>query len=132
VVSLEEKLKFHHFGIATDNISSTLEYLNTMFEIKNISETIFDEKQNVNLCMVTLKDEINMELINGEIINNYLRKNVYFYHICYETNNFECAIEKFVKNGAVVISEPKEAVLFNNKKVAFLFTQLGLIELLEM
>jgi len=128
---MEEKLKFHHFGIATNNINKTLDYLNNIFEVKHSSEILFDQNQKVNLCMVTLKDGSNIELINGDKINNYLLKNIYLYHICYETNNLEITIEKFVKNGATIISESKEATLFDNKRVAFLFTQLGLIEVLE-
>ena len=33
--------------------------------------------------------------------------------------------------GGVLVSEPKPAVLFGGRRVAFLYTRIGLIELLE-
>ena len=53
------------------------------------------------------------------------------YHTCYVVNNMQTIIEQFVEKGGFLVSEPKEAILFGNKKVAFLMTEMGLIELLE-
>jgi len=41
------------------------------------------------------------------------------------------AIEHFVDNGSILFSEPKPSKLFNNRKVAFLMSDIGIIELLE-
>jgi hypothetical protein len=46
-------------------------------------------------------------------------------------NNISVSIEKLIKSGAKVISEPKEAILFDNAKVAFLASSIGIIELVE-
>ena len=40
-------------------------------------------------------------------------------------------IDDFVANGAMLVSSPKPAKLFNMKKVVFLYTTYGIIELLE-
>ena len=124
-------MKFHHIGIATEDINKTLEKLKIFFDIKDISKVIYDKNQNANLCMVTLNDGIMLELISGEVVANIVKKRQYLYHTCYSVKNIEKAIKNLLDDGAFLVKESKEAILFNNKKVAFLMWDLGLIELLE-
>ncbi len=125
-------MEFHHIGIATEDIEKTLENLKKYFDISNISDTVYDPKQDANLCMLTFKDGVKIELIEGKVVQNILKRRQYLYHTCYSVGNIEKTIEELIADGAFLVSEPKEAVLFNNKKVAFLAWDLGLIELLEM
>ncbi len=124
-------MEFHHIGIATENIDNSITKLKKYFDIKEISDTVFDANQNANLCMLTLSNNVKIELINGEVVRNILKKRQYLYHTCYSTNNIEKTIEDLVSDGAFLVSSPKEAILFGNKKVAFLMWDLGLIELVE-
>ena len=55
----------------------------------------------------------------------------HFHFSCWETENIEEEIEKLKKLDSFLVSEPKEAILFQNKKVAFLMTNIGLVELVE-
>ena len=124
-------IKFHHIGIATENIESTIKYLKEIMSIKNISEKVYDRNQDANLCMLTLEDGTKIELISGKIVEKIVKKRQFLYHTCYETENITEEIEKLKKLGGFIVSEPKEAILFNEKKVAFLMTDLGLMELVE-
>ena len=121
-------MKFHHIGIATKNIEKTLEWLKNQFQIVNISEKVYDENQDAFLIMVETVD-VNIELVSGNIVEKFIRKNITYYHMCYEVNDLNEAIENF-KN-SILISKPTEAILFNNRKVAFLMTPIGIVELLE-
>ncbi|HIU12387.1 MAG TPA: VOC family protein, partial [Candidatus Onthocola stercorigallinarum] len=49
----------------------------------------------------------------------------------YSVKNINETITKLQEDGAFLVSPAKEAILFDNKKVAFLMWDLGLIELLE-
>jgi len=120
-------MKFHHLGIATKNLEETLEWMKNTFEIKYISDITFDKNQNANLILIETKDMI-FELISGDIVKNLVNKNITYYHICYEVKSIKKTVEKL--NG-ILISPPKNALLFNNKKVCFVMTNIGLIELLE-
>ena len=124
-------MKFHHIGIATDDIDKMLEKLKKFFEIQNISETVYDSKQDANLCIITLADGTKIELISGGVVLNLVKKRQYLYHTCYSVSNLASAIEKLEADGAFLVREPREAILFSDKKVAFLSWDLGLIELLE-
>ena len=125
-------MEFHHIGIATQNIEETIRKIKKYFAIKQISEVIYDANQNANLCMITLKNDIKIELINGEVVKNILKKRQYLYHTCYLVENIADTINKLIcEDEALLVSPSKEAILFNNRKVAFLMWDLGLIELLE-
>ena len=124
-------MKFHHIGIATENINDSLEYLKNILEIDQISEVVYDKNQDAKLCMVTLKDGTKLELVSGNVVEKIVKKRQFLYHTCYEVKDIDKEIEKLEKLDAFLISSPKEAILFNNKKVAFLMTNIGLMELLE-
>ena len=125
-------MKFHHIGIATDNIENCLFKIKKYFEIQEISDIVYDTIQDANLCMITLKNNVKIELVSGNIVKTILKKRQYLYHTCYEVNDIEVVINKLIQeDGALLVSSPKDAILFNNRKVAFLMWDLGLIELLE-
>ena len=124
-------MKFHHIGIATENIEKMIEKLSNYFSIKEISDKVYDMNQEDYLCMITLEDDVKVELISGKIVENMIKKKQYLYHTCYTVNSIENTIDQLVNDGAFLVREPREAILFENKREAFLMWDLGLIELLE-
>ncbi len=128
---MSNKMEFHHIGIATNNIEESITKLKKFFDVSNVSEVVYDVNQDASLCMVTLVDGIKIELINGQVVKNILKKRQYLYHTCYLVENIDEEIKELEDDGAVLVKEPKEAILFNNKKVAFLMWNLGLIELIN-
>jgi methylmalonyl-CoA/ethylmalonyl-CoA epimerase len=124
-------MKFDHIGIACEDINTLLNKLKKFMNIINISDIIYDELQDANLCMITLEDHTSIELISGNMVSNIVNKRQYLYHTCYKVNNIEEMINNLVNEGAMQISEIKPAKLFNGKRVVFLMWDLGLIELVE-
>ena len=124
-------MKFHHIGIETDDIEKMIAKLENFLKIKDISDIVYDSNQDAYLCMLTLDDGIKIELITGKVVENILKKRQYLYHTCYEVDDIELTISKLQNDGAFLVREPKKAILFENKKVAFLMWDLGLIELVE-
>ncbi len=124
-------MKFHHIGIATPNIEDGIEKAKRIFDIQHISDVVYDNIQNVNLCMLKTADGLLIELIEGEKVNRFTTKKQYLYHTCFSVDDIEAEIEKLKKAGATVISKPVPAILFENKKVAFVFCFMGIVELVE-
>lgn len=124
-------MKFHHIGIATNDINNTLTKIKKFINIKDISDIVYDKNQEAYLCMITLDGGIKIELVSGKIVENFVKKRQYLYHTCYSTDNIETTIDEMISDGAYLVKDPIEAILFNNAKVAFLMCDLGLIELLE-
>ncbi len=121
-------MKFHHIGIATKDIKKSLEFIKNNFEILDCSQIIYDEKQDAFLQMIKTKD-LNIELVSGKIIENFIKVKTTYYHVCYEVEDIHKSIKEF--KGAILVSPPKEAILFDGRLVAFLFTPLGIVELLS-
>ena len=124
-------MKFHHLGIACENIKEVIVFLETTFSIVKKSKIIWHEIQGVDACLLTNADGINIELVSGKSIESFVNKKQFLYHSCWEVDDLEIAIKSFVDNDSVLISEPTPSLLFNNRKVAFLYTNIGILELLE-
>jgi len=124
-------LKFHHIGIACENIENTLKFIDNTFNIVNKTKIIQLDNHGVKVCLLTNDDGTNMELVSGVTVERFVKKKQFLYHNCWEVENINRSINKFVENGAMLISEPKSSELFNNRDVAFLLTDIGIIELLE-
>jgi len=119
---------FHHIGVACKDIEQSISTIDKIFQIEEISNMVYDEKQKANLCMIKTKNNISIELISGDIVENLLKKGINYYHTCYMVKNIEEKIKELQYSNCVLISNPKEAILFENKKVAFLYTPFGMIE----
>lgn len=124
-------MKMHHIGIATEDIEAMKAYAAHFYTIVDTSETVFDPNQQANLCMLTTDTGLQVELIQGPMVEKLVKKRQYLYHICYEVENIEETVNKYRELGCFILSEPTEAVLFGGKRVSFLMTDMGLMELVE-
>jgi methylmalonyl-CoA/ethylmalonyl-CoA epimerase len=125
-------MKFHHVGVACHNIKEEIESISKIHEVTEISPIVYDTEQKAELCMITTLEGVLIELISGEQVANLLKKRITYYHLCFETEDIFAEITRLQDLGALLVSNPKPAILFNNKKVAFLYVSYGLIELVEI
>jgi len=121
-------VKFHHIGIATQNIDKTLNWLCGQFNVISISNKVYDNNQDACLQMIETVG-VNIELVSGNMVKRFIEKNITYYHVCYEVDDLEESIKTFEKS--IVISKPVKAILFDNRRVVFLMTPIGIVELLE-
>lgn len=122
---------FHHVGIACKDIPKEIQRLKKVHTITEQSAIVYDELQDVHLCMVTVEDGFKMEFVSGKTVETFIKKGITKYHLCFECDNLDKEIETLITNGAVMVSPPKPAILFGGKPVAFLLVSYGLIELLQ-
>lgn len=122
----------HHLGIATMDIRETLRQVGEMLPIISHTDIIHDPEQGADLCMVSVKDSVPVELISGMPVSKMAKKGIMLYHMCWETDNMEATIAHLSATAScLVISPPKPAVLFGGRNVAFLSGPIGLMELLS-
>lgn len=124
-------MKLHHVGIATDNIDELIKFLEKVTVIVDRTDKIYDPLQDAWLCMLELAGSGRLELIEGNAVKRFVKKHMNLYHTCYEVEDIRLEKEKWITNGAVLVSDEKEAILFDNRKVVFLMSQIGMVELLE-
>ena len=124
-------MKVHHIGIACQDIEQAIEDFKKYHNIIWNSDIVTDDLQNAKLCMVKTDLGLDFEFISGDQVARLIKKGISYYHICYEVESLESTIEDYLSKGAIMISEPKPAILFDNKRVSFLYLPYGLIELVE-
>jgi methylmalonyl-CoA/ethylmalonyl-CoA epimerase len=124
-------MKLHHIGVACKNIDEGIDNVSKVHQVIKQSPVFFDEQQNAELVLLTLADGTHIELIAGKPVENLLKKGITWYHICFEVDDINAEIDRLISEGAFLISPPKPAILFNNRKVAFLNVSYGMIELLN-
>ena len=124
-------MKLHHIGIATKDIKVTKDYIKNLYPIVKETDIIYDANQDAELCMLTLEDGLGLELIMGEKVNSFVDKKQYIYHLCFEVEDIEEAISEYRRCRDIIMTNPTPAVLFDNRRVAFVFSKIGSIELVE-
>ncbi|MDC0118955.1 VOC family protein [Schleiferiaceae bacterium] len=124
-------MRIHHLGIACKDIRKQLVEFKKFHKVIWESEIVEDLRQNAQLCMVKTDFGLDFEFVSGTVVSGIVKKGISYYHTCYEVENLDGVLADFVSRGAILVSKPKQAVLFNNRRVAFLYMPYGLIELLE-
>lgn len=125
-------MKFHHVGVACHNIREEIDSISKIHDVIDVSPIVFDIEQNAELCMLTTSEGVAIELISGAQVANIIKKRITYYHLCFETEDINAEIIRLQDIGAFLVSEPKPAILFDNKQVAFLQASYGLIELVQL
>jgi len=127
--------KLHHIGIACKSIKVTAEfYIQLGYKL---SEIVFDPIQKVNIAFLTKINETCIELIepfdDNSPINTILKKNgTSPYHLCFEVDNIESAIDDMKLQKFLKIGKVEFASAMNNGKICFMYSKdKGLIELYE-
>jgi methylmalonyl-CoA/ethylmalonyl-CoA epimerase len=131
-------MKLHHVGIVVDDIESGIQRYKALFGFVPITEVADDPIQKVSVVLLSNPeaDGVPIELIApltcDSPVSNILKGNVRLYHLCFLVENIEEALKNFRGNGAIVISGPVPAELFDGKKIAFVYTpDKYVVELLE-
>jgi len=126
-------MRMHHVGIAVTTIEDGTRHLRQYYRGQIIHETeaVQDPLQGADLRLFELRDGSRIELVAGKPAQAALARGSSFHHVCYEVDSIEAAVDEWHRNGAVVVSPPKPAVLFGGRLVAFVLTPLGLVEFLS-
>ena len=126
-----KRMRFHHNGIACRDIKEGIGHIQGMYDVTHVSDVVFDKYQDASVCLIETSHGIGMELVAGNRVQSLIERGIGLYHVCYEVSDLARAMEEMMAKGASVVAEPKPAPLFDNRLVAFLHTDAGLVELLE-
>ena len=123
----------HHIGIATPHHDKTLEGYKMLGAA--VIKDLVDDKRHVRLSWLKIGEnylEIISPVDDSSPVGRIVKNGVAPYHICFQVDDIGAAIEKLRLQGFLLIEPPSPAVLFDNKRVAFLYSKsVGLIELVE-
>ena len=124
-------MTFHHVAMAVNNIEEAYAFLCAEGPVTPLTDATFDPEQNVNLRLLDVGG-LPIELVQGGPVADWLRRGCRLYHVCYEVDNLDQALEAAAERGCALVSPPKPAALFGGRHVAFVMNRsLGLVEYLE-
>ncbi|MFO0827689.1 MAG: VOC family protein [Phycisphaerales bacterium] len=128
----------HHLGVAVADIEKALPFYAETLGYRLFDGPHVDPIQRVRVAFLRREGTTDpvIELIapaaDDSPVNNYLRKEVGAYHMCYEVIGMEATIAALRQRGCVLVSPPNPAVAFQGRRIAWLFTPTRqLIEVLE-
>lgn len=130
-------MNFHHVGILVQELDQGRKMFESISPNLLWSEMIEDPGIGVKVQFGLDNGGLRYELIApfglASPITNHLEKNGnLFHHIAYTVINFDTKWNELRKLGWVPLGEPKPAVAFSGKRVAFFLTPTRLIfELIE-
>lgn len=130
-------MKFHHVGVLVQELDQGRKVLESISPSLLWSEVIEDPTIGVKVQFGLENSGLRYELVAPfgveSPITNYLEKNGnMFHHIAYQVANFNMKCCELRKLGWVPLGEPKPAVAFSGKRVAFFLSPTRLIfELIE-
>lgn len=122
-------MKLSHIGILVKDIEQGIKNHESLFGYKQLGPIVDDPTQKVRVVLMGTSDTdpVKIELISplsdDSPVSDLLKKRQSLYHLCYEVPDIEEAKKKARENGAVIISQPVEAPLFDDRKICFLFTR---------
>ena len=124
-------MQLHHIGVACPDIEEGIEQLSRLHTVIDRTAVIYDPEQDSQVVMLTLADGTRMELVAGRQVETLVKKNIGFYHLCFEVADLQTEIDRLVEGGAKLVVSPRPALLFEGRMVAFLYADYGMIELLH-
>ena len=131
-------MKLHHVGIVVEDIEKGIQRYKAMFGFVPITEVVDDPVQKVSVVLLSGPEtgSVPVELIaplsDDSPVSKILQGNARLYHLCFLVTEIEEALKNFRSNGAIIISGPVPAELFEGKKIAFVYSlDKYIIELLE-
>jgi methylmalonyl-CoA/ethylmalonyl-CoA epimerase len=132
-------MKLHHIGIATNDILAGIRHHEEIFDIHPITEIVEDPIQKVLLVLLSGQSvggaqiELIQPLSDDSPVSNIMKKGTPLYHLCFEVEDIEGELKKARARGALVISGPVSAKLFNGGRIAFIYgPDHYVVEFLEM
>jgi methylmalonyl-CoA/ethylmalonyl-CoA epimerase len=131
-------MKLHHVGIVVEDIESGIQRHKAMFGFDPITEVVDDSIQKVSVVLLSdpAAESVPIELIaplaDDSPVSKILKGKSRLYHLCFLVDNIEEALRNFRGQGAIVISGPVPAELYEGKRIAFVYTpDKYVVELLE-
>ena len=127
-------MRFHHVGMACRNITAELREL-TLLGYSPEGSQVEDPIQQVFIQFVTGGGP-RLELIQPanpqSPVNGVLKRGSKFYHLAYEVDRLEMAIDQFKEKSFFPVAPPAPAVAFGMRRIVFLTSEtFTLIELIE-
>ena len=134
---MQQNFIYHHIGLAVPALEDGIRAYSQLFGYTLTAGPFDDPIQNVSVCFMSRGAgdpaiELVAPLGPDAPVKKILKKGNNLYHVCYEVNDIDIAIDHLREQGSLLLSGPDPAVAFEMRPIAWLMTDVGLlVELLE-
>jgi methylmalonyl-CoA/ethylmalonyl-CoA epimerase len=134
---MKHLISINHIGYAVCDINKTAQlYLNAGWSLSTIYE---EEVQRTKIAFLTKEGFPTIELVaplhedEPSPVDNFLSKiGTTTYHVCYDVDDIEEAVEDLFDEGFKPLFMPVESVAMDNHQICYLYhVDVGLIELVS-
>jgi methylmalonyl-CoA/ethylmalonyl-CoA epimerase len=123
-------VSIHHYGVAAESIEDVVHWLEQHSVVSRVSQPVWDDQQKAWLSLVEVEGGV-LEIVSGPVVQGFLDRGRPGYHVCFEVTDIDQSVAELIASGAHQVTRPSPAVLFGGRRVCFLATPIGLVELLE-
>lgn len=119
--------RLSHVGVAVPQLAPAADMLRSLFGYETVSGPFDDPVQRVTVSFLRQRNEdaAAIELIapltDDAPIKAMLAKDIGAYHLCFETDDLEAALDHVRQQGCVVFSGPSPAVAFGGRRIAWVY-----------
>lgn len=124
-------MRLHHLGVACQDLVEAAATLGRQGLGVPEGPSVWDVGQEAHLQMFKAPDGTRIELVQGPKVAGLAKRGTALYHVCFEVEDLDAALDGLLSQGAQAVAEPQPAPLFGGRRVAFVRTVAGLVELLE-
>ena len=129
-------IRLHHIGMVVSDIDDHVKHMREYLNFELSAQPVVDQLQRVKVAFINTNTDVSIELIEPvdekSPVYQFLRKGGGLNHLCYSVSDINATIDSLSEKGCLVVSEPKPAVVFDGRFIAFLYSpDRQLIVLLE-
>jgi methylmalonyl-CoA/ethylmalonyl-CoA epimerase len=130
----ESAYHFHHAGLACRNLEQEVQWF-SMLGYRKEGSLFTDPLQGINgqfMLLGSSRIELLESLPDSHVLDNWLARGSPIYHFGFEVADLQRSLDALGALRAKVVSDPKPAVAFGGRRVAFCMRpNRTLIELIE-
>jgi methylmalonyl-CoA/ethylmalonyl-CoA epimerase len=129
-------MKLHHVGVVVKDIQVSIDEYVRRYGAVVASPVMDDPLQQATVVLLTVDSSTFIELVapfgDDSPLHRAVDRKAPLHHLCFEVPNVIESIAALRADGMVTVSEPKPAVLFDGRVVAWMWDRTNsLVELLE-
>ena len=133
---MEKNMLIHHIGYYVTDIEATKKQFEWFGYVAE-KDLVYDSQRGIKVLFL-IGCSVRIELIEivdrecCDITHMQWQKGACPYHICYEVENIDLAVEKLKEKRLKVIRRKSKAVAIENRDIVFIYGKnIGIIELIE-
>jgi len=125
-----------HICFAVRNIHEAVDYWETVFGYRQMTEVVENSLQKVKVTFLTKDNSTLIKLIepleDNQSLLNFVKRGGGFHHLSFKCSNIGQKMNELTEKGLLTLVPPQPGEAFNNHEIAFLLARHGLkIELID-